>query len=153
MRVRDRLTAVVVTLSFALAAPGSAAGPPSAGPVAVASIAADLLLAGPVVAGSSVPGPAVARSAVVPASGCRAGPVASVGGYPQRRCAELPGGRWSDRRDGLAYGDGPDDPLPAAPPRVADPVVPARFVPGPRPPALPLPPRGAPAARAPPPTA
>ncbi|WP_405091158.1 hypothetical protein OG767_27785 [Micromonospora sp. NBC_01392] len=132
MRVRDRLTAVVVTLAFVLAALGSAAGPHAAALPAV---------------GPSV---AVGPAAVVPASGCRAGPVASLGAYPQRRCAELSGGWWGDRRGGLAYGDGPDEPLPTAPPSVAGPVVSARLAPGHRSPVRPLPPRGALAARAPP---
>ncbi|WP_431931930.1 hypothetical protein [Micromonospora sp. RP3T] len=156
MRVRDRLTAVVVTLAFVLAALGSAAGPhaaalPAAGPHAAALPAAGphaaaLPAAGP----SAVGGDAVGPAAVVPASGCRAGPAASLGAYPQRRCAELSGGWWGDRRGGLAYGDGPDEPLPTAPPSVAGPVMSARLTPGHRSPARPLPPRGALAARAPP---
>lgn len=138
MRVRDRLTAVVVTLAFVLVAPGSAAAGPAA--------------AQPATGAPAVASPDTDSPGVVPAAGCRAGsdPVAAVGAYPQRPCAELSGGWWSDRRGGLAYGDGPDDPLPAAPPRMAGPVVSARFVPRQRPPALPLPPRGALAARAPP---
>ncbi|MEU7571201.1 hypothetical protein [Micromonospora sp. NPDC049240] len=141
MRVRDRLTAVVVTLAFVLAALGSAAGPHAAG---LPAVGADTL------APSVVGGNAVGPAAVVPASGCRAGPVASLGAYPQRRCAELSGGWWGERRGGLAYGDGPDEPLPTAPPSVAGPVMSARLTPGRRPPALSLPPRGALAARAPP---
>ncbi|MGC4887676.1 hypothetical protein [Micromonospora sp. DT227] len=181
MRVRDRLTAVVVTLAFVLAALGSAAGPPAAalpavGPSVVGPSVVGPSVVGPSVVGPSVVGPptlgpsavglsvvgahtldpsvvggnAVGPAAVVPASGCRAGPVASVGAYPQRRCAELSGGWWGDRRGGLAYGDGPDEPLPTAPPSVAGPVVSARLAPGHRSPARPLPPRGALAARGPP---
>ncbi|WBC17929.1 hypothetical protein O7600_14380 [Micromonospora sp. WMMA1998] len=129
MRVRDRLTAVVVTLALVLAALGSAAALPAAGPSA---------------AGPSAAGP----SAAVPASGCRAGPGPAA--YPRRWCVELSGGWWGDRRGGPAYGDGPDEPLPAAPPSVAGPVVAARLAPGRRPPPVPLPARGALAARAPP---
>ncbi|PTA44438.1 hypothetical protein [Micromonospora sp. RP3T] len=151
MRVRDRLTAVVVTLAFVLAALGSAAGPPAAAlpaaaPPAVGPSAVGVHTLDP----SAVDRNSVGPAAVVPASGCRAGPVASHGAYPQQRCAELSGGWWGDRRGGLAYGDGPDEPLPTAPPRVAGPVMSARLAPGHRSPARPLPPRGALAARAPP---
>ncbi|GAB3081002.1 hypothetical protein [Micromonospora schwarzwaldensis] len=161
MRVRDRLTAVVVTLAFVLAALGSAAGPPAAALPAVGPSTVGEPTLGPAAVGLSVVGTptldpsvvggnAVGPAAVVPASGCRAGPVASLGAYPQRRCAELSGGWWGDRRGGLAYGDGPDEPLPAAPPSVAGPVVSARLAPAHRSPTRPLPPRGALAARAPP---
>ncbi|MDG4804770.1 hypothetical protein [Micromonospora sp. WMMD980] len=133
MRVRDRSAAVVVTLAFVLVALGSAAGPAAAAPP---------------------PGnrPAAGPLGAAPAAGCRAGsdPVAVVGAYPGRPCAELSGGWWGDRRGGVAYGDGPDEPLPAAPPSVAGPVVSARSVPARRPPAPPLRPRGVRAARAPP---
>ncbi|MFI7212269.1 hypothetical protein [Micromonospora maritima] len=148
MRVRDRLTAVVVTLAFVLAAPGSAAVLPSVGPSAVGPSAAGPSVVGPSVVGPSAAGPfAAGRSAVVPASGCRAGPDPAA--YPRRWCAEPSGGWWGDPRGGPAYGDGPDEPLPAAPLGVAGPVVSARIAPG-RPPTVPLPARGAPAARAPP---
>ena len=176
MRVRDRLTAVVVTLAFVLAALGSAAGlpavalpavdPSAVGAHTLGPSAVDLSVVGTPTLGpaavdlsvlrahtldpSVVGGNAVGPAAVVPARGCRAGPVASLGAYPQRRCAELSGGWWGDRRGGLAYGDGPDEPLPTAPSSVAGPVVSARLAPGHRSPARPLPPRGALAARAPP---
>ncbi|MEV1058856.1 hypothetical protein AB0I92_16495 [Micromonospora chalcea] len=123
MRVRDRLTAVVVTLAFVLAGLGSAAAPavvaPPAGTLAAASAA-----------GTS--------------------PVALRTAYPGISWSELAAGPWHDHGGGLGYADGPDDLAPAALPRVAGPAVPEPVVPAPRPPVVPLPPRGPLAARAPP---
>ncbi|MFI5832432.1 hypothetical protein ACIA5A_02000 [Micromonospora sp. NPDC051300] len=167
MRVRDRSTTVVVTLAFVLAA---LVGPPAAAPLAVQpsaaappETAADRVTAPgapPETAADRVTAPGAppetgadrVAAPPVPDSGCRSGsePVVAVGAYPRRPCAELSRGWWGDRRGGLAYGDGPDEPLPAAPPSVAGPVVSARSAPAHRSPAPPLPPRGVRAARAPP---
>ncbi|MBQ1044527.1 MULTISPECIES: hypothetical protein [unclassified Micromonospora] len=136
MRVRDRLTAVVVTLAFVLAGLGSAAAPavvaPAAAPIIEALAAA----------------PPAGTLAAAPASGTS--PVALRAAYPERSWSELADGRSGDHRGGLAYADGPDDVVPAALPRVAGPAVPVPVAPAPRPSAAPLPPRGPLAARAPP---
>ncbi|MEV6516846.1 hypothetical protein AB0M37_13775 [Micromonospora chalcea] len=121
MRVRDRLTAVVVTLAFVLAGLGSAAAPAVTAPAAAAAASAS---------GTS---PAALRAA-----------------YPERSWSELAAGPWHDHGGGLGYADGPDDLAPAALPRVAGPAVPEPVVPAPRQPVVPLPPRGPLAARAPP---
>ncbi|AXO36665.1 hypothetical protein [Micromonospora sp. B006] len=128
MRVRDRLTAVVVTLAFVLAGLGSAAAP------AVTAPAAAIVEAlGASAASASGTSPAALRAA-----------------YPERSWSELAAGPWHDHGGGLGYADGPDDLAPAALPRVAGPAVPEPVVPAPRPPVVPLPPRGPLAARAPP---
>ncbi|MFG1722742.1 hypothetical protein ACGFII_29355 [Micromonospora chalcea] len=128
MRVRDRLTAVVVTLAFVLAGLGSAAAP------AVTAPAAAIVEAlGASAASASGTSPAALRAA-----------------YPERSWKELAAGPWHDHGGGLGYADGPDDLAPAALPRVAGPAVPEPVMPAPRPPVVPLPPRGPLAARAPP---
>ncbi|MFD6610731.1 hypothetical protein ACFWD1_17810 [Micromonospora chalcea] len=128
MRVRDRLTAVVVTLAFVLAGLGSAAAP------AVTAPAAAIVEAlGAPAASASGTSPAALRAA-----------------YPERSWSELAAGPGHDHGGGLGYADGPDDLAPAALPRVAGPAVPEPVVPAPRPPVVPLPPRGPLAARAPP---
>ncbi|MEU7713639.1 hypothetical protein AB0B03_16970 [Micromonospora chalcea] len=126
MRVRDRLTAVVVTLAFVLAGLGSAAAPAVTAPAA-----------------GTPP-----TSAAASASGTS--PAALRAAYPERSWSELAAGPWHDHGGGLGYADGPDDLAPAALPRVAGPAVPEPVVPAPRPPVVPLPPRGPLAARAPP---
>ncbi|MEU7759524.1 hypothetical protein [Micromonospora aurantiaca (nom. illeg.)] len=123
MRVRDRLTAVVVTLAFVLAGLGAAAAPAVVVPAAAA----------PTTASASGTSPAALRTA-----------------YPGISWSELAAGPWHDHGGGLGYADGPDDLAPAALPRVAGPAVPGPVVPAPRPPVVPLPPRGPLAARAPP---
>ncbi|MEW2542688.1 hypothetical protein [Micromonospora chalcea] len=123
MRVRDRLTAVVVTLAFVLAGLGSAAAP-------------------------AVAAPPAGTLAAAPAAGTS--PVALRTAYPGISWSELAAGPWHDHGGGLCYADGPDDLAPAALPRVAGPAVPEPVVPAPRPPVVPLPPRGPLAARAPP---
>ncbi|MEU5828808.1 hypothetical protein, partial [Micromonospora tulbaghiae] len=109
MRVRDRLTAVVVTLAFVLAGLGSAAAP------AVTAPPAEALAAAP---------PAAAAA---PASGTS--PVALRAAYPEISWSELAAGPWHDHGGGLGYADGPDDLAPAALPRVAGPAVPEPVVP------------------------
>ncbi|MBF5031447.1 hypothetical protein IRY44_17010 [Micromonospora sp. ANENR4] len=123
MRVRDRLTAVVVTLAFVLAGLGAAAAPAVVAPAAAA----------PATASTSGTSPAALRTA-----------------YPGISWSELAAGPWHDHSDGLGYADGPDDLTPAALPRVAGPAVPEPVVPAPRPQVVPLPPCGPLAARAPP---
>ncbi|MFF0655902.1 MULTISPECIES: hypothetical protein [Micromonospora] len=126
MRVRDRLTAVVVTLAFVLAGLG-----PAAAPAAVV----EALAAAPVAAAASAGGTS---------------PVALRAAYPEISWSERAAGPWHDQGGGLGYADGPDDLAPAALPRVAGPALPEPVVPAPRPPVVPLPPRGPLAARAPP---
>ncbi|MDO3684401.1 hypothetical protein [Micromonospora sp. C28ISP2-4] len=126
MRVRDRLTAVVVTLAFVLAGLGVAAAPAATAP-ATAVVEA--------LAASSASGTS---------------PVALRVAYPEISWSELAAGPGRDHDGGLGYADGPDDLAPAALPRVAGPAVPEPVVPAPRPPVVPLPPRGPLAARAPP---
>ncbi|WFF07046.1 hypothetical protein O7622_00090 [Micromonospora sp. WMMD1076] len=142
MRVRDRLTAVVVTLAFVLAGLGAAAVPALTAP-AVAPIAEALADAAP---------PAEALAGAPPAaSASGTSPAALRAAYPRISLSELAAGPWHDHGGGLGYADGPDDLAPAALPRVAGPAVPEPVVPAPRPPVVPLPPRGPLAARAPPP--
>ncbi|WP_433494260.1 hypothetical protein ACQP26_26255 [Micromonospora sp. CA-248089] len=129
MRVRDRLTAVVVTLALVLAGLGVAVAP-----------------AAPIVEGVFP----VAPSASAAASASGTSPVGLRAAYPERSWPELAAGPWHDHGGGLGYADGPDDLAPAALPRAAGPVVPEPVVPAPRPPVVPLPPRGPLAARAPP---
>ncbi|MFI2709823.1 hypothetical protein ACH495_06795 [Micromonospora sp. NPDC018662] len=188
MRVRDRLTAVVVTLAFAL----TAFGPPltvTAAPVAVgpATVTAAPVAVGPatVTAAPVAVGPATVTAAPVTAAPVTAAPVTaapvtagpatvtaapvaevapSAAGpacrtstradarrpaYPQRLWAQVASGSRGPDPGGVAYGDGPDDPVPVALPGVGAPVVAARGVPGHERPAGP-PPRGMRAARAPP---
>ncbi|AYF31713.1 hypothetical protein CSH63_30535 [Micromonospora tulbaghiae] len=142
MRVRDRLTAVVVTLAFVLAGLGSAAAPAVTVPAAAA---AEALAAAPSAEAFAAAPPAAAAA---PASGTSA--VALRAAYPEISWSELAAGPWHDHGGGLGYADGPDDLAPAALPRVAGPAVPEPVVAAPRPPVVPLPPRGPLAARAPP---
>ncbi|WP_431878721.1 hypothetical protein [Micromonospora marina] len=130
MRVRDRLTAVAVTLAFVLAGLGS---PPA--PIADA-------FGGSIVEGA----PTVAPSAA-PASGTS--PVALGAAYPRTSWSEPAAGPWHDHGGGLGHADEPDDLAAAALPRAAGPAVPEPVVPAARPPVVPLP-RGPLAARAPP---
>ncbi|MFY1657517.1 hypothetical protein [Micromonospora sp. WMMD1274] len=147
MRVRDRLTAVVVTLAFVLAGLGAAAAPavtaPAVAPIVEALAAAP---AAPDVA------PPVGALAAAPAAASASGtsPAAPGAAYPRISWSELAAGPWHDHGGGLGYADGPDDLAPAALPRVAGPAVPEPVVPAPRPRVVPLPPRGPLAARAPP---
>ncbi|MEU7793680.1 hypothetical protein AB0B11_09620 [Micromonospora tulbaghiae] len=147
MRVRDRLTAVVVTLAFVLAGLGSAAAP------AVTAPAAEALAAAARPAPAAAP-PAEALAAAPPAAAAApasgTSPVALRAAYPEISWSELAAGPWHDHGGGLGYADGPDDLAPAALPRVAGPAVPEPVVPAPRPLVVPLPPRGPLAARAPP---
>ncbi|MEU1809948.1 hypothetical protein [Micromonospora aurantiaca (nom. illeg.)] len=150
MRVRDRLTAVVVTLAFVLAGLGAAAVPALTAP-AVAPIAEALADAAARPAPDAAP-PAEALAGAPPAaSASGTGPAALRAAYPRISSSELAAGPWHDHGGGLGYADGPDDLAPAALPRVAGPAVPEPVVPAPRPPVVPLPPRGPLAARAPPP--
>ncbi|MEU7175128.1 hypothetical protein ABZ949_27000 [Micromonospora tulbaghiae] len=146
MRVRDRLTAVVVTLAFVLAGLGSAAAPAVTAPAAEALAAARPAPAAAPPAEAFAAAPPAAAAA--PASGTS--PVALRAAYPEISWSELAAGPWHDHGGGLGYADGPDDLAPAALPRVAGPAVPEPVVPAPRPPVVPLPPRGPLAARAPP---
>ncbi|MBU8856998.1 MULTISPECIES: hypothetical protein [unclassified Micromonospora] len=136
MRVRDRLTAVVVTLAFVLAGLGSAAAP--AAPVVEA-------LGVSVVEGA----PTVAPPAAAAVSASGTSPVALRAAYPRTSWSERAAGPWHDHGGGLGHADGPDDLAPAALSRAAGPAVPEPVVPAPRPPVVPLP-RGPLAARAPP---
>ncbi|MGX1614570.1 hypothetical protein ACWIF8_11810, partial [Micromonospora chalcea] len=88
MRVRDRLTAVVVTLAFVLAGLGSAAAPAVTAPAAAATVEA----LGASAASASGTSPAALRAA-----------------YPERSWSELAAGPWHDHGGGLGYADGPDD--------------------------------------------
>ncbi|GGR84769.1 hypothetical protein GCM10010169_31310 [Micromonospora fulviviridis] len=123
MRALDRLTTVVVALAFVLAGLGAPACAETHGPGAVR---------------------AAHQHAV------HEGPAACTPDHaPSELRAELSGGPCGDHRAGVASGDGPDDLLPAAPPRVGTPppaAVPTRY----RQPAVPMPPRGTLPARAPP---
>ncbi|WP_435054419.1 hypothetical protein [Micromonospora aurantiaca (nom. illeg.)] len=147
MRVRDRLTAVVVTLAFVLAGLGAAAAPAVTAP-AVAPIVEALAAARP----APDVAPPVEALAAEPAAASASGtsPAALRAAYPRISWSELAAGPWHDHGGGLGYADGPDDLAPAALPRVAGPAVPEPVVPAPRPPVVPLPPRGPLAARAPP---
>ncbi|MFF0874871.1 hypothetical protein [Micromonospora aurantiaca (nom. illeg.)] len=147
MRVRDRLTAVVVTLAFVLAGLGAAAAPAVTAP-AVAPIVEALAAARP----APDVAPPVEALAAEPAAASASGtsPAALRAAYPRISWSELAAGPWHDHGGGLGYADGPDDLAPAALPRMAGPAVPEPVVPAPRPPVVPLPPRGPLAARAPP---
>ncbi|MET8065086.1 hypothetical protein, partial [Micromonospora sp. NPDC005313] len=114
MRVRDRLIAVVVTLAFVLAGLGAAAAPAVTAPIVAAL--------------------ADAPPAAAAASASGTSPVALRGTYPGISRPELVAGPWHEHGGGLGYTDGPDDPAPAALPRVAGPVVPEPVAPAPRPP-------------------
>ncbi|MFE9954424.1 hypothetical protein [Micromonospora sp. NPDC005299] len=124
MRVLDRLTAVVVALAFVLAGLGAPACTETLEPGAVGTF--------------------THRSIV------HDGPAHLAPGHASSELrTEFSGGPCGDHRAGVASGDGPDDVLPAAPPRVGTPP-PTTAATGYRQPAVPLPPRGTLPARAPP---
>ncbi|NES31147.1 hypothetical protein GCE86_21510 [Micromonospora terminaliae] len=129
MRAVDRLSTVVVALAFVLAglgAPGCANHHPPGATVTAAHAAAH-----------------------VGEHGAAAAPHAPGDAPPELRTA-FAGGPCGDHRAGVTVGDGPDDVLPAAPPRVGGTPERVAVTSTRGQPALPLPPRGTLATRGPP---
>ncbi|RLQ11246.1 hypothetical protein EAD96_01640, partial [Micromonospora sp. BL1] len=107
MRVRDRLTAVVVTLAFVLAGLGSAAAPAVTAPAAAEALAAAARPASAAAPPAEAFAAAPPAAAAAPASGTSA--VALRAAYPEISWSELVAGPWHDHGGGLGYADGPDD--------------------------------------------
>ncbi|MEU4370087.1 hypothetical protein [Micromonospora chersina] len=155
MRVFDRLSTVVVALAFVLAGLGAPACAESHQPGAVLT-AAHLSIhhAGHAVLlpdARAVDTPVTPPDRPAPSGDPRAaGAPRPPGHAPSELWTEFCGGPCGDHRAGVTAGDGPDDVLPAASPRVGG--RPARVVVAihRREPALPLPPRGTLATRGPP---
>ncbi|MGR6322049.1 hypothetical protein Q2K19_15420 [Micromonospora soli] len=155
MRVLDRLTAVVVALAFVLAGLGAPACGETLDPGAVVTAAhRSIVHDGPSVLppdGWSVDAPVTTPSSPAPPSGDprAVGARLTHPDAPSELWTEVSGGPCGDHRAGVVT-DGPDDLLPAAPPRVDDTSAPDLVATGYRQPAVPLPPRGSPSGRAPP---
>ncbi|SCL68762.1 hypothetical protein [Micromonospora chersina] len=155
MRAFDRLSTVVAALAFVLAGLGAPACPESHRPGAVVT-AAHLSIHHVGHAVLPPDGQAVDTDVTPPDRPAPAGdPLAAgaprtPGHAPTELWTEFSGGPCGDHRAGVTAGDGPDDVVPAAPPRVAgtrERVAVAIHRPEP---AHPLPPRGTLATRGPP---
>jgi hypothetical protein len=125
MRAVDRLSTVVVAVAFVLAGLGAPACAEHHQPGAVVTAAH---------AGDHRPAAALH----------------APGDAPSELGTEFSGGPCGDHRAGVPAGDGPDDVLPAAPPRVGGALERVAVGVTRRQPALPLPPRGTLATRGPP---
>ncbi|MFC0031215.1 hypothetical protein ACFFMM_16985 [Micromonospora chaiyaphumensis] len=125
MRAVDRLSTVVVAVAFVLAGLGA-----------------------PACAEHHRPGP---MATAVHAGDHRAAAAPDAPGHasPELR-TEFSGGPCGDHHAGVTAGDGPDDVLPAAPPRIGGTPERVAVPVTRRQPALPLPPRGTLATRGPP---
>ncbi|MFG1657280.1 hypothetical protein ACGFIY_12185 [Micromonospora chersina] len=173
MRALDRLTTVVVALAFVLAGLGAPACAESHQPGAVVTAAhRSIHHVGHAVlppdgragrqlqlgASDAAPRPEVVVDTPVtpadrpaPAGDPRAaGALRTLGHAPSELWTEFSGGPCGDHRAGVTAGDGPDDVVPAAAPRVGGTPERVAVAIHRRQPALPLPPRGTLATRGPP---
>ncbi|MFG2108683.1 hypothetical protein [Micromonospora chersina] len=155
MRAFDRLSTVVAALAFVLAGLGAPACAESHQPGAVVTAAhRSIHHVGHAVLppdGRAVDTPVTPPDRPAPSGDPRAAGVPRTPGHaPSELWTEFSGGPCRDHRAGVTAGDGPDDVLPAAPPRVGGTPERVAVAIHRREPALPLPPRGTLATRGPP---
>ncbi|MFI2646458.1 hypothetical protein [Micromonospora fulviviridis] len=151
MRAFDRLSTVVVALAFVLAGLGAPVCAESHQPGAAHRSIHHVGHAVLPPDGRAVDTPVTPPDRPAPSGAPRAaGAPRTPGHAPSELWTEFSGGPCGDHRAGVTAGDGPDDVLPAAPPRVGGTLERVAVAIRCRQPALPLPPRGTLATRGPP---